>query len=52
MWSTDMTTVTRIDEQGVSHAVPLIDDPPRDFGLGGVLALGVDDVWACDRSSP
>ena len=45
MWTTDMTTVTRIDEQGVSHTVPLVDDPPRDFGVSGVLALGVDDVW-------
>lgn len=45
MWTTYATTVTRLDEQGVPNAVPLVDDPPRDFGVVSVQALGVDDVW-------
>lgn len=45
MWSTYVATLTRIDEHGASHTVPLVDDPPRDFGLVGVVAMGVDDIW-------
>ena len=41
-----MPTLTlRSTVGGVSHPVPFVDDPPSSFTLGGVQALGADDIW-------
>ena len=45
MWTTQPKSVTRLDEQGISHPVPFVDDPPSNFTLGGVQALSADDIW-------